>query len=143
LRQWTDPAQTSVRQLFPDGGRRTYEYSEHQRQKHQVQPSTRQQPRILVNDRVDILLTLLPGDIGLSVCRAGSCLFEMVIIVVEGWFVRKGVSSVARQEGWSAFFSHETAFDLLNDVVSCHVVEWVSSIESCSEVRWMYQRVVC
>ena len=51
----------------------------------------------------------------------------MMIIVVEGWFIRKGVDSIARQKGWSAFFSHETAFDLFNDVVRCHrmdVLEW-------------------
>jgi len=52
-----------------------------------------------------------------------------MIIVVEGWFIRKGVDGIARHECWSAFFGHETAFDLFDDIVSCHRMDDVERLD--------------
>jgi len=50
----------------------------------------------------------------------GGSLFKRVVVVVESWFARVGLDVIGWKEGWNALFSHETAFNLLNNVVSCH-----------------------
>jgi len=49
----------------------------------------------------------------------GSSLFEMMILG-EGWCVGEGVGVVGRGKSGNALFSHETAFDLFDEFVSCH-----------------------
>lgn len=50
----------------------------------------------------------------------GSSLFEMMTRAIEGRFIGVRVDIVGWKEGWDTLFSHKTAFDLLDDVVSCH-----------------------